>query len=94
MDKTGFEKISQTLSEAGIGGVRIAPVPSDGENVRFVTIEPLEMDAPCDVLNALQAGGLMAYEGTRNAVISNRPELSPIGVQKGSLTFEDTNYQV
>ncbi|HVV66780.1 MAG TPA: hypothetical protein VHB72_01760 [Candidatus Saccharimonadales bacterium] len=92
MDKNGLRELHQVLSESDIEVAVIYPIPVENENVRFVTIETGPTHRPCDVLNALQAGGLMEYKGPRDAVISYRPEFHPIGVQQGSLTLEDTNH--
>lgn len=90
MDSKGFEAINQALTAANIDAT-VTPQPQEGEDVRFVTIETNTEVQPALVLNGLRNARLMYYDGPQDAVMRYTPELSALGVQPGSLTFEDKN---
>lgn len=90
MDAEGFEAITQAFVSADVKAT-VTPKPAEGEDVRFITVETNENVQPAQVLNALGNAGLTHCDGLRDAAISYTPELSPLGVQPGSLTFEDRN---
>ncbi len=90
MDRKGFEAINAALASANVDAT-VSPEPQEGEDARFVTVETDTNIQPERVLNALGNAGLTYYDGPQDAVMRYTPELSPLGVQPGSLTFEDKN---
>ena len=91
MDQFGFEKINETLKKSPVGEVEIVPEPEEGENVRFVTIRPLDRTRPAEILNVLDEAGLMHSEGPRDLRINSYPVLKPLGIDAFGITLEDTN---
>ena len=92
MDIEGFDAIGRALYDAGLTQETfVHPTPIADENVRFVTIETSSDVQPSLVLNALGDAGLMPVKGVQHAIIRRTPELEPLAVQPGSLTFEDLN---
>jgi hypothetical protein len=90
MDAKGYEKIREALDEAAIIN-DVTPRPKADEEVQFVTIETDVTTQPALVLNALHKAQLLFREGERSSVRYHSPELNPIGINRGSLTFEDMN---
>jgi hypothetical protein len=90
MDLKGFEAINQALASADVEAT-VTPEPADGEDVRFVTVETATDVQPARVLNALRNANLMYYDGPKDAVMTYDPELTPVGVEPGSITLEDMN---
>jgi hypothetical protein len=90
MDLKGFEAINQALADANVTAT-VTPKPDEGRDVQFVTVETDVTLQPSSVLNALGNAGLMYYDGPKDAVFTYTPELVPLGVQAGSMTFEDKN---
>lgn len=88
MDLKGFEAINNALAAAEVDAT-VTPRPAEGQNVRFVTIETDANVQPAKVLNALALKWMVEYDGMQDAVYRDVPELRPVGVQPGSLTFED-----
>lgn len=90
MDANGHKKIQDTLREAKVGGFTVAPNLNDAETARFVTISTDRDVPPSLVLNALYGAGLLHREGEERSLSqTSHPVLNPLGVQRGSLTFED-----
>lgn len=90
MDIKGFEAINQALASADVDAT-VTPRPNEDEDVRFVTIETDAAVQPARVLNVLRSANLMYYDGPKDAGMNYAPELSAVGIQPGSLTFEDMN---
>ena len=90
MDIKGFEAVNAALAAADVSAT-VTPQPVEGQNARFVTIETDASVQPERVLNALAVSRLVEYDGPQDAVYRSGPELRPIGVQPGSITFDDKN---
>lgn len=88
MDLKGFEAINAALAAADIDAT-VVPRPAEGQDVRFVTVETDESIQPSRVLNALAEKAMIACDGPQDAVYCDGPELRSIGVQAGSITFDD-----
>jgi hypothetical protein len=91
MDTKGFEAIHTVLG----GRANIQPVPQEGQDVRYVTVETAPDIAPAHVLNALGNAGLMESQPVYGGIIKNDPPktlgLKVLGLLPGSITFEDVN---
>ena len=90
MDLKGFESINRAFAAADVEAT-VTPMPAEGEDVRFVTVETDDTVQPSRVLNALQNANLMYFGGTSDLAMNYSPELIPLGVQPGSVTLEDKN---
>lgn len=89
MDLRGHNRIIEALDEAEIAAT-VVPVPEEGENIEFVTIQTTdETLPPALVLNALGRAGLIQYEGAQDAGGRRGPSLNPITAQPGSTTLRD-----
>jgi hypothetical protein len=91
MDAKGFEAINTALN----GHANVQPVPEEGQDVRYVTVETAPDIAPAHVLNALGNAGLMEPQPVYTGVIKASPPktlgLKVLGLAPGSITFEDVN---
>jgi hypothetical protein len=89
MDSEGFNTISSALADAQLEAI-VTPEPAEGENLRYVTVET-SADIPASlVLNALAKARLTFYDGPSEGM-STKPELQPLGVNPGTITFDDVN---
>lgn len=90
MDKHGYERIVAALrDEPGLGMANVAPIPEDGENVRYLTVETHADVPPALVLNALNEASLLRREGPRDLVRRNGPELECVSAVPEAVTLED-----
>lgn len=90
MDIRGFEQLEKVMAGAGIDA-EVYPTPIEGADVHFVTIRtPATETTPSHVLNALRYAGVLHNDGPSD-MGGGSLSLDPIGVQEGSITFQDQN---
>jgi hypothetical protein len=90
MNREGWQTITAALEAENITAT-VVPVPKEDQDVRFVTIGTEETLAPAHLLNALAMKRMVEYDGAQDAGFRRGPVLRPLGVQPGSITFEDIN---
>lgn len=91
MDFQGYERVIEAAATVD-ASARVFPIPEEGQNVPFVTIQTGAETPASEVLNALNNHGLVKIdkpEGPMDVGASRGPKLKVIGVHLGSLTFED-----
>ena len=94
MDRTGYEKIAERLSDSlGDDVVIKPPVPKEGEDIRFISVSSAAGTAA--ILNALDRipgvqDGFLERLGAREGLL--RPELAIAGMpDPTTVTFHDVN---
>lgn len=90
MDIRGFEIIKKTFEQSPVGEVEITPEPKEGEDVRFITIRPLDRTRPAGILNVLNEAKLI-YDCPRDIGRDEEPLLDFKCVDAFALTLEDKN---
>lgn len=90
MDSKGHNQIRSALDEIDVD-VTIVPRPEQGQDVRYLTVEtPGISYPPATILNGLARAGLMEG-GNTLTTLPGYPLLHVIGLEDGSITFEDVN---
>lgn len=90
MDLKGFEIITKSLEQ--VEDAEVWPMPTEGQNVRFLSIEVPAYVRAEDILNFLDAASLVKRISSETGINRN-PNLHVLGIIPGSITFEDTNFR-
>lgn len=89
MGPQGYEKICKELERSGISA-EVSPVPKEGEPVEYLTVTTPKSLPPERVLNALMEKFPDKKKELKGGH-DDMPWLKPLGIQRGSITFQDRN---